>query len=120
MHESIFPDVLRRQTGLLVLGPEDSHSYQMFKSTLQKNKIPSVALTPDNFNQHIPHFNLTEGDGAVVDIKAGVLFADRALRTAQVELNFSPIFYSIYAVGQGEKFIFYSFVFYCRKICYLK
>ncbi|XP_008306884.1 peroxisomal sarcosine oxidase [Cynoglossus semilaevis] len=74
---------VKLQTGLLVLGPEDSHSYQMFKSTLQKNKIPSVALTPDNFNQHIPHFNLTEGDEAVVDIKAGVLFADRALRTAQ-------------------------------------
>ncbi|XP_041796914.1 peroxisomal sarcosine oxidase [Chelmon rostratus] len=74
---------LYRQTGLLVMGPENSQNYQQFKDTLQKNKSPMMVLTPDNFSQHIPHVNLAEGDGALVDITAGVLYADRALRTVQ-------------------------------------
>ncbi|XP_071327784.1 peroxisomal sarcosine oxidase [Trachinotus anak] len=74
---------LYRQTGLLVMGPENKQSYQLVKSTLQRNKVPLVILTRDNFSQHIPNFILTEGDGAVVDITAGVLYADRALRTVQ-------------------------------------
>ncbi|AWO98461.1 putative peroxisomal sarcosine oxidase [Scophthalmus maximus] len=74
---------LYRQTGLLVMGPENSQKYQQFKSTLQRNKVPMVTLTRDNFSQHIPHVNLAEGDGAVVDITAGILYADRALKTVQ-------------------------------------
>ncbi|XP_035010939.1 peroxisomal sarcosine oxidase [Hippoglossus stenolepis] len=74
---------LYRQTGLLLMGPENSANYQQFKSTLQKNKVPMVTLTRDNFSQHIPHVNLAEGDGAVVDVTAGVLYADRALKTVQ-------------------------------------
>ncbi|XP_070685336.1 peroxisomal sarcosine oxidase [Pempheris klunzingeri] len=74
---------LYRQTGLLVMGPESSESYQQFKDTLQRNKVPMVLLTSDNFSQHIPHVHLAEGDGALVDTSAGVLYADRALRTVQ-------------------------------------
>ncbi|XP_038549480.1 peroxisomal sarcosine oxidase [Micropterus salmoides] len=74
---------LYRQTGLLVMGPENSQSYQLLKNTLQRNKVPMVTLTRDNFSQHIPHVNLAEGDEAVVDITAGVLYADRALKTVQ-------------------------------------
>ncbi|XP_035536242.1 peroxisomal sarcosine oxidase [Morone saxatilis] len=74
---------LYRQTGLLVMGPENSQSYQLFKNTLQRNKVPMVVLTSDNFNQHIPHVNLAVGDGALVDITAGVLYADRTLKTVQ-------------------------------------
>ncbi|KAM7413753.1 hypothetical protein PAMA_020906 [Pampus argenteus] len=74
---------LYRQTGLLVMGPENSQNYQLFKNTLQRNKVPIVVLSRDNFSQHIPHVNLAEGDGAVVDITAGVLYADRALKTVQ-------------------------------------
>ncbi|KAM3616856.1 uncharacterized protein V6R79_024890 [Siganus canaliculatus] len=74
---------LYRQTGLLVTGAETSVSFQMFKKTMLKHKIPVKVLTRDNFSQHIPHFKLSEGDAAVVDITAGVLYADRALKTAQ-------------------------------------
>ncbi|XP_034384838.1 peroxisomal sarcosine oxidase [Cyclopterus lumpus] len=74
---------LYRQTGLLVMGPEDSQSYQQIKDTLQKNKVPMAILNRDNFCQHIPNVNLAVGDGAVVDITAGVLYADRALKTVQ-------------------------------------
>ncbi|KAM6933588.1 peroxisomal sarcosine oxidase [Xenentodon cancila] len=74
---------LYRQTGLLVMGPENSHSYQMFKKSLQNNKVPMVTLTRDNFRQHIPHVRLAKGHEAVVDVTAGVLYADRALRTVQ-------------------------------------
>ena len=80
-----FIDLSLRQTGLLVMGPEKSENYQMFKNTLQKNKVPTVVLNRDNFSQHIPHVTLAEGDGAVVDITAGVLYADRALKTVQVQ-----------------------------------
>ncbi|XP_041653744.1 peroxisomal sarcosine oxidase isoform X1 [Cheilinus undulatus] len=74
---------LYRQTGLLVMGPEGSQYYEMVKATLQRNKVPMVALTRDNFNQHIPHVKLGEGHGAVVEVPAGILYADRALKTAQ-------------------------------------
>ncbi|KAF1394368.1 hypothetical protein PFLUV_G00026410 [Perca fluviatilis] len=74
---------LYRQTGLLVMGPESSQSYQLIKNTLHRNKVPMVILNQENFSQHIPHVNLAEGDGAVVDISAGVLYADRALKTVQ-------------------------------------
>lgn len=67
------------------MGPENSQSYQLFKNTLQRNKVPMAILTRDNFSQHIPHVNLAEGDAAVVDITAGVLYADRALKTVQVQ-----------------------------------
>ncbi|XP_049912266.1 peroxisomal sarcosine oxidase isoform X1 [Epinephelus moara] len=74
---------LYRQTGLLVMGPERSQSYQMVKNTLQRNKVPMMILSSDNFSQHIPHVILAEGDEAVVDITAGVLYADRALKAVQ-------------------------------------
>ncbi|XP_033487661.1 peroxisomal sarcosine oxidase isoform X1 [Epinephelus lanceolatus] len=74
---------LYRQTGLLVMGQERSQSYQMVKNTLQRNKVPMMILSSDNFSQHIPHVILAEGDEAVVDITAGVLYADRALKAVQ-------------------------------------
>ncbi|KAM9318077.1 peroxisomal sarcosine oxidase [Pholidichthys leucotaenia] len=74
---------LFRQTGLLVMGPENNQSYQMYKSTLQKNKVPMVFLNQNNFSQHIQQVQLDEGNEAVVDVTAGVLYADRALKTAQ-------------------------------------
>lgn len=66
------------------MGPETSQSYTLVKETLQRNKVPTVILTRDNFSQHIPHMNLAQGDEAVVDLTAGVLYADRALRAVQV------------------------------------
>ncbi|XP_061574681.1 peroxisomal sarcosine oxidase [Cololabis saira] len=74
---------LYRQTGLVVMGPENGRSYQLYKKTLQNNKVPMVVLTRENFNQHIPGVVLAEGDAAVVDVTAGVLYADRALKTVQ-------------------------------------
>ncbi|KAK5869083.1 hypothetical protein PBY51_010043 [Eleginops maclovinus] len=74
---------LYRQTGLLVMGPENSESYLLYKNTMERNNVPMVILSPDKFSQHIPNVVLAEGDGALVDINAGVLYADRALKTAQ-------------------------------------
>ncbi|XP_029964394.1 peroxisomal sarcosine oxidase isoform X2 [Salarias fasciatus] len=78
---------LYRQTGLLVTAPEKGRSFQLIKNTLQRNKVPIVILTPDNFSQHIPNVHLSEGDGALVDVTAGVLYADRALRTVQSQFQ---------------------------------
>lgn len=74
---------LCRQTGLLVMGPEHSKGFQMMKTMLLNSKTPTVILTRDNFSQHIPNMVLAERDGAIVEVTAGVLYADRALKTAQ-------------------------------------
>lgn len=73
---------LYRQTGLLVMGPENSESFAQTKSTLLKTSA-TVTLTRENFSSHIPNVLLSPGDGAIVDVTAGVLYADRALKTAQ-------------------------------------
>ncbi|XP_063060925.1 peroxisomal sarcosine oxidase isoform X2 [Engraulis encrasicolus] len=74
---------LHSRTGLLVLGPEHGHDYPRYKNTLLRNKVPTVMLKREEFSQHIPNFNLTQGDAALVDTTAGVLYADKALRTIQ-------------------------------------
>ncbi|XP_003978476.2 peroxisomal sarcosine oxidase [Takifugu rubripes] len=74
---------LYRQTGLLVMGPPDSHAYQQTKATMLRNQIPLVPLSRGNFSQHIPNVNLPEGNEALVDVGAGILYADRALKTAR-------------------------------------
>ncbi|XP_056139879.1 peroxisomal sarcosine oxidase isoform X1 [Lampris incognitus] len=74
---------LYRQTGLLVMGAECGHEFQLIKNTLQRNKVPTVILPREEFAKHIPNVNLSDGDGALVDVTAGVLYADRALKTVQ-------------------------------------
>lgn len=68
------------------MGPPDGHSYQQVKATLLRNRIPMSPLTRDNFSQHVPNVNLPEGNEALVDIGAGILYADRALKAARVRV----------------------------------
>ena len=75
---------LPRQTGLLVMGPEKGEEYLAMKTTLENNRVPTVHLSHEEFSQHIPNVNLADGDAAMVDTTAGVLFADRALKAVQV------------------------------------
>uniref|UniRef100_A0A3P9A7W5 Peroxisomal sarcosine oxidase n=1 Tax=Esox lucius TaxID=8010 RepID=A0A3P9A7W5_ESOLU len=77
---------LYRRTGLLVMGPERGLAYPAIKSTLERNKLPIVTLQREEFSQHIPNVNLSQGHGALVDMTAGVLYADRTLRTVQVRV----------------------------------
>ncbi|XP_015458757.3 peroxisomal sarcosine oxidase [Astyanax mexicanus] len=72
------------RTGLLLMGPENAKDFQLVKSSMQNNGIPAVFLQRHEFSQHIPNVNLTPGDGALVETTAGVLFADRAVRAAQM------------------------------------
>lgn len=74
---------LYRRTGLLVMGPENRKCFSQLKATMEKNKIPVEFLEKKEFNQHIPNVNLTDGNGALVDTTAGVLYADRSLRAVQ-------------------------------------
>ncbi|KAG9333630.1 hypothetical protein JZ751_010781 [Albula glossodonta] len=72
---------LYRRTGLLVMGPERGQSFELFKDTLKRNNVPTVSLERgEEFSRHIPHVTLRNGEGAIVDTTAGVLYADRALR----------------------------------------
>ncbi|XP_041949351.1 peroxisomal sarcosine oxidase-like [Alosa sapidissima] len=74
---------LFRRTGILVKGPEDERDFQLFRDTLQRNRVPTETLTPDEFARRLPHMVLQTGEGALIDTTAGVLYADRALRAAQ-------------------------------------
>ncbi|XP_024121101.1 peroxisomal sarcosine oxidase [Oryzias melastigma] len=74
---------LYRQTGLLVMGPENNENYQIRKKTLLKNNVPMEQLTPENFGQHFPNVSLAKGHAAFVELTAGVLYADRTLKAVQ-------------------------------------
>ncbi|XP_017347212.1 peroxisomal sarcosine oxidase isoform X2 [Ictalurus punctatus] len=76
--------MLYRRTGLLLMSPENGKNFQLIKSSMQRNKVPTVVLERLEFSQHIPNVNLTSGDVAIVETTAGVLYADRALRAAQM------------------------------------
>ena len=86
-----------RRTGLLLLGPENGRGFPIVKDTLQRNKVPIVVLKREEFSQHIPNFNLSSGDGALVDTTAGVLYADKALVAIQVRTTHSAITVHSYA-----------------------
>ncbi|XP_060799938.1 peroxisomal sarcosine oxidase [Neoarius graeffei] len=75
---------LYRHTGLLLMGPENGKDFQLIKSSMQRNKVPTVVLERQEFSKHIPNVNLTSGDAAIVETTAGVLYADRAVRAAQM------------------------------------
>lgn len=66
------------------MGPETGKDFQLIKDSMQRNKVPSVVLPRHEFSQHIPNVNLASGDAAIVETTAGVLYADQALRAAQV------------------------------------
>ncbi|XP_055370201.1 peroxisomal sarcosine oxidase isoform X3 [Betta splendens] len=78
---------LYRQTGLLLMGPQNNHSYKQFKKNLQNNKVPMVLLNNDIFSQQIPYMNLPDGYEALVDLTAGVLYADRAIKAVQEQFQ---------------------------------
>lgn len=66
------------------MGPENGKDFQLIKDSMQRNKVPCVVLERQEFSQHIPNVNLTSGDAAVLETTGGVVYADRALRAAQV------------------------------------
>lgn len=66
------------------MGPENGDGFSCLNATMQRHKIPTVVLEKQEFSQHIPNVNLTDGNGALMDTLAGVLYADRALRAVQV------------------------------------
>lgn len=68
------------------MGPSEGQAYRQIKAAMLRNRIPVVPLTRDNFSQHIPNVNLPEGNEALVDVGAGILYADRALKTVRVWL----------------------------------
>ena len=77
------------------MGPENGKDFQLFKSTVQRNRVPAVVLQRHEFSQHIPNVNLTSGDAAFVETDAGALYADRAVRAAQVSYCLRDYFLSL-------------------------
>lgn len=69
-----------RQTGLVVLGPPGEPELEACKRSLGVDEVLDAAALAQRF----PGFRLQAGQVAVLDSTAGVLFADRALRAAQV------------------------------------
>ncbi|XP_069767187.1 peroxisomal sarcosine oxidase [Narcine bancroftii] len=74
---------LFRETGLLVLGEEVDPTFQNMKKTLIDNKVPMATLTSADFSKSFPAVKLPKGVSAILDKTAGILQADRALKTVQ-------------------------------------
>ncbi|NWS85547.1 SOX oxidase, partial [Toxostoma redivivum] len=70
---------LYRQTGLVLLGPRGEPELEACRRSLGVDEILDAAALA----QRYPGFRLQAGQVAMLDSTAGVLFADRALRTVQ-------------------------------------
>ncbi|KFP78203.1 Peroxisomal sarcosine oxidase, partial [Acanthisitta chloris] len=70
---------LYRQTGLVMLGPAGDPELEKYRRSLATNQVLDAAALAQSF----PGFRLQAGEVAVLDSTAGVLFADRALRSVQ-------------------------------------
>uniref|UniRef100_A0A670K9N4 Peroxisomal sarcosine oxidase n=1 Tax=Podarcis muralis TaxID=64176 RepID=A0A670K9N4_PODMU len=74
---------LHRQTPMLVLGRKDNPAFQRFWDAMQRNHVPSEALTAESLAQRFPGIHLRGGEVAVCDHTAGILFADKAVKAGQ-------------------------------------
>ncbi|XP_039612637.1 peroxisomal sarcosine oxidase [Polypterus senegalus] len=67
-----------RKTGLLVIGAEEDRDFQGIRRVLQQEN-----LTREQFAKRFSSVQLPAGKSVVVDENAGVLFADRGLKSVQ-------------------------------------
>ncbi|XP_072909531.1 peroxisomal sarcosine oxidase [Hemitrygon akajei] len=74
---------LFRQTGLLLLGQEKDPEFQAMKTTLIDSKVPMMTLSSADFSKRFPAISLPKDVTAILEETAGILYADRALRTLQ-------------------------------------
>ncbi len=81
------------------MGPENGEGFSRLKATMQRHKIPTVFLEKQEFSQHIPNVNLADGNGALIDTFAGVLYADRALRAVQVSWSYTLLYKLLFRFG---------------------
>lgn len=87
------------------MGSEKDQYYPHVKDVLLRNKVPTVLLKREEFSQHIPNFNLTSGDEALVDTTAGVLYADKALVSIQVRTPHCAITISLRRYTAPYRFV---------------
>uniref|UniRef100_A0A8C3SYI4 Peroxisomal sarcosine oxidase n=1 Tax=Chelydra serpentina TaxID=8475 RepID=A0A8C3SYI4_CHESE len=78
---------LYRQTGLLVLGADTNPEFQRCCQTLVQHRVPGELFTAESLPGRFPGIRPHDGEAAVSDRTAGVLYADRALRTVQDEFR---------------------------------
>ncbi|XP_030041692.1 peroxisomal sarcosine oxidase [Microcaecilia unicolor] len=74
---------LYRQTGLLLLGPEENPEFCSTWRSLVQNQVPCQYLMAQEIQQRFPGVCLQPGEAAFIDHTAGVLYADKALRAVQ-------------------------------------
>ncbi|XP_059829287.1 peroxisomal sarcosine oxidase isoform X3 [Hypanus sabinus] len=74
---------LFRQTGLLLLGQEKDPEFQAMKTTLIDSKVPMTTLSSADFSKRFLAISLPQDVTAILEETAGILYADRALRTLQ-------------------------------------
>ncbi|XP_059829288.1 peroxisomal sarcosine oxidase isoform X4 [Hypanus sabinus] len=72
-----------RQTGLLLLGQEKDPEFQAMKTTLIDSKVPMTTLSSADFSKRFLAISLPQDVTAILEETAGILYADRALRTLQ-------------------------------------
>uniref|UniRef100_A0A8C2KMF3 Pipecolic acid oxidase n=1 Tax=Cyprinus carpio TaxID=7962 RepID=A0A8C2KMF3_CYPCA len=58
-------------------GPRERRGFLTPKGHDAKAQVPTVFLEKQELSHHIPNVTLTDGNGALIDTHAGVLYADR-------------------------------------------
>ncbi|XP_063151298.1 peroxisomal sarcosine oxidase [Candoia aspera] len=74
---------LHRPILTLVVGHQDNPEFQSHRETMERHRVPSEILTPQQLAHRFPGIRPYGGEMAVADHTAGVLYANKALRVVQ-------------------------------------
>nr|XP_056721396.1 peroxisomal sarcosine oxidase [Euleptes europaea] len=74
---------LHRPTPMLVLGQEQNPEFQSYWQAMRRLRVSSEVFTSHALAQKYPAIRPHAGEMAVVDLTAGVLYPDKALRAVQ-------------------------------------
>ncbi|KAK9412635.1 peroxisomal sarcosine oxidase [Crotalus adamanteus] len=73
----------RRPNLALVVGHPENPEFQSYRQTMERHRLPSDLLSPQQLAERFPGIHPYGGEMAVMDPTAGVLYASKALRAVQ-------------------------------------
>ncbi|XP_036622963.1 peroxisomal sarcosine oxidase [Trichosurus vulpecula] len=74
---------LYRQTGLLILGRKEEEEFCAFQDTLSKECVEHKCFESEELKRCFPNIQLPSGQAGILELSAGVLCADKALKVLQ-------------------------------------
>ncbi|KAM6463165.1 peroxisomal sarcosine oxidase isoform 2-T2 [Liasis olivaceus] len=74
---------LHRPILALVVGHQENPEFQGYRQAMERRRVPSETLTPQQLAHRFPGIHPHGGEMAVADHTAGVLYANKALKVVQ-------------------------------------